>query len=104
MKKLVSILLVILLLFNFILCNNSYASDPDGEKSTSQEVYTEENAAPSNTASAEILEEGTTSQTQGSSQKVQTTSSSYGTAIIGVITGILARIVNVIIVQLDLLM
>lgn len=104
MKKLISIMLVMLLLFNFIFCNGAYAKEADETASHAEEVFMEESAAPSNTAMPELIEEGTVSQTQNSSEKVSTSNLSYGASIVGVITGILARIVNVLVFQIDILM
>lgn len=105
MKKIVSIMLLILLTFNFIFCNNAYADEPDGQKTKMQETYTGENTVEhSDTVEAEILEEGTTSQTQDSPTKVATSALSYGTSIVGAVTGVIARIINVIVLQIDLVM
>ncbi len=104
MKKLVSIMLIILLLFNFILCNNAYAADPGGAKTQAEKTFKEEEAKPSDTATGEIIEEGTVSQKQDSSTKVTTSALSYGASIVGVVTGILARLVNIIVLQVDILM
>ena len=38
MKKLLSITLLILLMFNFIFCNNSYADDPDIGEGKAKEI------------------------------------------------------------------
>lgn len=104
MKKLVSIVLLILLMFNFILCNNAYADDPSGPKTKAEEILTDETVEPSEGITGELIEEGTTSQTQDSATKVTTSALSYGTSIVGVVTGIIARIINVIVLQIDLVM
>lgn len=105
MKKTVSIILFILLTFNFIFCNSAYADDPDGPKSKLDEIYTGSNSVtPSNEITGELIEQGTTSQTQDSATKVTTSALSYGTSIVGTVTGIVARIINVIALQIDLIM
>lgn len=104
MKKLVSIILLILLMFNFILCNNAYADDPDFSQGKAKEILTGEDASPSNTVTADIIEEGETSQTQDSPTKVTTSAISYGTSIVGAVTGVIARLINVVVLQLDILM
>ena len=104
MKKLVSIILLILLMFNFIFANNSYASDPDTSQSTAEQTYKKDEVKPSDTVAGELIEEGTVSQKQDSSTKVATTTMSYGASIIGVITGIIARIINIVVLQIDFLM
>lgn len=104
MKKLVSIALLILIMFNFILCNNAYADDPDFGQGKAQEVLAGEESPASNTVTADIIEEGETSQTQDSPTKVTTSAINYGTSIIGAVTGIIARIINIVVLQLDVLM
>ena len=101
MRKLISGVLVVLILFNFTLCNNAYAEEP-GEKSSSSYL---DPAPTSETLDAEVIEEGTVSQKQGSSTKTQMSSSAVGVSAIGMVAGILARIINVLIaLQVDLLM
>ncbi len=106
MKKCISCLLVVLMIFNFIFCNGVYAEPAggaqDGEEKDS--IYTEGNAAPSESVAAEQVEQGTASQTQDSATKVTTTAMSYGASIIGVITGVIARLLNAFIaLQVDLI-
>ncbi len=103
MKKLISIMLVMLLLFNFIFCNGTYAREASSSPTKAEEVMMD-NAPQTNTAGADILENGETSLTQNSSEKVSTSALSYGASIVGVITGILARIINVIVLQIDILL
>lgn len=104
MKKTVSIILFILLTFNFIFCNGAYAtSDPDVPKLKLEEIYTGTNSVtPSNEIAGELIEQGTTSQTQDSATKVTTTALSYGTSIVGTVTGIIARFFNILALQIDL--
>lgn len=104
MKKVVSIILLILLTFNFIFCNNAYAGEPDGPKTKMEQTYTGDEVQSSEGVEGEILEEGTTSQTQDSSTKVSTSMLSYGTSIVGAVTGVIARLINVIVLQIDIIM
>ena len=104
MKKIISIMLVMLLLFNFIFCNGAYAKEAEGTPSRAEEALKGESASQSNTATAEIIEEGTVSRVQNSSEKVVTSALSYGASIVGVVTGILARIINVIVLQIDVIL
>ena len=104
MKKLVSIMLLILLMFNFIFCNNVYAEDPNGKQSQAEKTLMGDEVTPSEGVTGEIIEEGTTSQTQDSPTKVTTSAMSYGASIVGVVTGIVARVVNVIVLQIDIVM
>lgn len=102
MKKVLSGFLVVLIIFNFIFCNSAYATDPTGPETNSSYVQPAPN---SNTAFGEIIEEGTASQTQGGSQKSSLNAGSVGVSGIATVTGILARIFNVLFaIQIDLAM
>ena len=94
MKKVISAMLILLILLNFTLCNNAYATGRGSDDPQTNSAYFG-NATPSNGVAAELVDEGTVSTTQGSASKTETSSNSYGASIIGVVTGILARILNV---------
>ena len=105
MKKVITSLLVFVVLFNFISCRFTvYAGEPDTPDTGGRGLLTG-NSTPSNTIISELIEDGTTPQKQGSSVKTQL---GIGDALmdsaVGMITGILARLVNVFIVQVDVLM
>ena len=103
MKKLLSGFLVILILLNFVLCNGAYAQQggSPNEKPSNKGVMGQ--ASASNTIGAELAEEGTTSKIQGSVAKTTTDALSYGASIIGVVTGLISRLLNVFIAfQIDL--
>lgn len=113
MKKTIALLLVILLMFNFIFVNSAYAiNDPlSGDNSTGaqdgdQETSTLNQDAPvSDGAVAELVEQGTVSQTQDAGTKVTAGVSGFMLSVVGALTGILARIVNVFFaLQIDLLL
>lgn len=106
MKKIITSLLVVVLLFNFIFsANYSFVLANDPDKSSSQnKTGLESEAKPSDTLAAELNEDGTVSKSQGSATKTALDLGSFGTSAIGMITGILARIVNIFIVQIDVLM
>ncbi len=104
MKKLLSITLLILLMFNFIFCNNAYADDPDFGEGKAKEILAGEESPGSDTVAADIIEDGETSQTQDSPTKITTSALSYGTSIVGTVTGVIARIINIVVLQLDILM
>lgn len=102
MKKLVTSLLLVVLLFNFIFSQcGVYASDPDVGVQNS--TYFQQ-VQPSNTIFPEIIEEGTVSRTQDSNNKTKLTLGSFGISTLGMLSGILARIVNIFIVQIDFIM
>ncbi len=106
MKKCISCLLVVLMIFNFIFCNGVYA-EPSGTATDSEETdHPLGGSAPiSNKVLGDLIEEGEVSQTQDSETKVATNALSFGTSIIGFITGILARLINVAIaLQIDLIL
>lgn len=103
MKKTIALLLVILLMFNFIFANGAYASQPDGDQGDRMPLT--QNVAPSNSLMAELTESGTASQTQDNATKVTLSFGSVGASIIGFITGIIARLLNVFIaLQVDIIM
>ena len=99
--KLISGFLIVLIILNFMFCNGAYA-DPTGDQIKSPYLN---GTKKSNTLDAEIIEQGTVSRSQGSSSKTELSSTATGNSAIGMIAGILARIVNVLIaLQVDLLM
>lgn len=101
MKKIVTSLLIVVLLFNFICCRSVVYADPD----TPQEdnPYTD-SASPSNEGPTELIESGTASQKQGSSTKVTLGVGNAFATGVGMITGIVARLINIFIIQIDFLM
>lgn len=104
MKKIITSLLIVVLLFNFIFCTNySYVLADDDDTAGQDSTYTDP-APISDTLSAELNEDGTVSTTQGAGTKAALGLGSFGVSAIGMLTGILARIVNIFIVQIDVLM
>lgn len=105
MKKIISVILIILLALNFIFFNTAYA-EADGARTKMQNTYTGTNTVSvGNTAEADILESGETTQKQGDeSNKVSTSIASYGTSILGAVTGVIARVINILVFQIDLVM
>ncbi len=94
MKKIVTSLLIVVLLFNFICCRNVVYADPDTEETNS--TYTDP-ASPSNEAASGLLEDG----------ELGGDSFGLGDAVgslIGTVTGIVARIINIFAVQIDVLL
>ena len=104
MKKVISAFLIMLMLLNFTLCNDAYAAGAGADEPQTNSAYFEPSPA-SNEKLPELVEDGTTSTTQGSKSKTSTSDGSYGASILGVVTGILARIFNIFIaLQIDLIM
>lgn len=101
MKKIVTSLLIVVLLFNFICCKNFVYADPD--QSATNSTYTE-SAPLSNEATSEILESGTVSQKQGTATKVTLGLGNAFATGVGMVTGIVARLINIFVVQLDVIM
>lgn len=101
MKKTITYLIIVILLFNFILCNHSYASSPDTEKHDS--AY-ESQANTSNTVVADIVEEGAVERKQDAGTKTTLSLGSFGLSAVGMVTGILARLINVFVVQIDFIL
>lgn len=94
MKKIVTSLLIVALLFNFICCKNVVYAEPDTGETNS--TYTEP-ASPSNESTADLLEKG---ELGGDSFGV---GDAFATGI-GMVTGIVARLINIFAVQIDVLM
>lgn len=94
MKKIVTSLLIVVLLFNFICCRNVVYAEPDtGEKNS---TYTEP-ASPNNEATGQLLEDG----------ELGGDSFGLGDAVgslVGTVTGIVARLINIFAVQIDVLL
>lgn len=101
MKKTITYLIIVILLFNFILCNHSYASSPDTEKHDS--AYKSQ-ANTSNTVVADIVEEGAVERKQDAGTKTTLSLGSFGLSAVGMVTGILARLINVFAVQIDFIL
>lgn len=102
MKKIITSSIIFVLLFNFIFCNNCvYAEDPDSEESDS--TYTE-SAPVSDGAAGEILESGTVSQKQGSSSKQSLGMGDIGVSALGMVTGLIALLIDILIIQVDVVL
>ena len=97
MKKIVTSLLIVVLLFNFICCKNFvYAGSPDTTKA--EHTYTDSGSGQiGNEAVGSLLEDG----------ELGGDSFGFGdavTSLVGTVTGIVARLINVFAVQIDVLM
>lgn len=101
MKKIITSLLIVVLLFNFIFCKSYVYADPDTKKKNS--AY-EGDAPVSNTGMADIIESGTASQKQGSATKSTIDMGSLGLSAVGMVTGIVARLINIFVIQIDVLL
>ena len=109
MKKIITSLLVFVLLFNFIFCNYTvYAGEPNIPETPGKGVYTEQNAALSNGVIPELIESGTVSQRQNTGDKISmfllTSSGIQIASSIGMITGLVARLFNLFLIQADVVM
>lgn len=103
MKKIITWSIILVMLFNFIFCNIPvYAEDPDGEESKDS-AYTEP-APVSNTVGTDLLTSGSVSQKQGSTSKTTVSLGSIGVSAIGMVTGILALLIDILVVQVDAIM
>ncbi|MBQ7409996.1 MAG: hypothetical protein IJW20_01265 [Clostridia bacterium] len=106
MKKIISSVLIIVLLFNFIFCKNfvyAEGTDPDQDEQSAENPYDQE-AQTSNTVVSDLIESGAVSQTQGSATKKTLDWGSAGVSAIGQVLGLLARLINIFIVQVDVIM
>ncbi len=107
-KKIISILLVITITINFILISPCRAweaeSDADSrEKNSTYEDKIGGDDGPGDVGKG-IIGEGETETSEGSGEKKSTAASAYGTSIMGFILGIISRIINVFVLQIDLML
>lgn len=100
MKKLVTSMLLIVLLFNFIFLNSSYGA---AEDNADDSVLAQE-AKPSDGMMKSILEEGTAAHKQDDSIKTTLSFANFGSSIVGFVLGILSRLFNAVIaLELDII-
>lgn len=95
MKKVVIVLLLIQIIFNFIFLNSSFAGNLDSSLSKSS-LTKEDGGVPSDEIGTDIPE-GEAAQTQGANVKTSLSFASFGNSAVGYVVGILARLVNVLI-------
>ena len=94
MKKVLTSILIVLLMFNFIFYNRSLASEPDKPEKSGGLLG---EAQPSETIETNLLEDGT----DGTNS---TKAESYGTSKVGSIMGTLCRFLDFCAIQVDLIM
>ena len=99
MKKILNIFLIVVIIFNFIFCNNAYASGTGSEITSGLEQKANV------TAIETILEEGEAPTTNNSSSTASLNSQSAGVSGVATVTAVLARLLNVAFaLQIDLAM
>ena len=104
MKKIISSVLVFVLLFNFIFGNQIvYASGIDQDSPESTSTY-DQQAQTSNTVVSDLLESGAVSRSNGLATKTTLLLGGGFIYFIAQVTGLIARFVNAIIVQIDLVL
>ena len=107
-KRIISCFLLITIMLNFIFLSPCHAagSDPDTREKTGAylDPIAEEGKENTTSIGETILGPGTSSTTNGSSEQVSNSSSQKGPSMNGFLVGILARIVNVIVVQIDIML
>lgn len=104
MKKIISSVLIIVLLFNFIFCNNfAYASGIEQDIPEEDNAYDQE-AQTSNTVVSDLIESGAVSRSQGAATKVTLGLGGAFGSLLAQVTGLIARFLNVFIVLIDLTM
>lgn len=94
MKKVLTSILIILLMFNFICCNISFSKEANGKE---DDKGLNGPAMPSNEIETNLLESGT----DGSNS---TKAESYGTSKVASIIGAFCRFIDFCVLQLDLIM
>ena len=101
MKKLITSLLLIVLLFNFIFLNSSYGAAEDEDAGDS--VLAQE-APPSDGMMDSILDDGTAAHKQDDTIKTTLSFSNFGSSIVGFVLGLLSRLFNAVIaLELDII-
>lgn len=95
MKKVLTSILIILLMFNFIFCNASFATDEPDKEETDRGLMGE--AQPSDDLEANLMENGTDG-------TYSTKAETYGTSKTGAIIGTVCRFIDFCVIQLDLIM
>lgn len=104
MKKIISSVLIVVLLFNFICSKNFvFAEGLDQDSAESTSTY-DQQAQTSNTVVSDLLESGAVSRSQGAATKTTITLGGGLVSAIAQVTGLIARFLNAIIVQIDLVM
>ena len=100
MKKTVVLILLILIIFNFIFLNQSYAGAEDYQNNP----LTKPSDGTSDTIVDDTIDGGVAAQTNGSSVKTSLSFDSFGTSSVGFIIGLITRLLNVaLVIPLDLL-
>ncbi len=101
MKKTITYLLIVLIIFNFIFCKYNVYADPDSN--AKQQGIDKQGATPNDTVAADIIEGGQASTKQDSGTKATLSLGSAGLSAVGAVTGLLARIVNIFVIQIDIM-
>ena len=106
-KRFISCFLLITIMLNFIFLSpcHSAGSDPDfrdTKTALEAEAFSEDEGNPDFLSS--ILDAGDTEDPGGGSRRVSTSPSQRGPSINGFIVGVLARVINVFVLQIDLML
>ncbi len=102
-KRFISVLLVITITINFIFVSVSHAEPSNRETNSTYMDPVGGEDGPGNVGK-EIIGEGETETSENSGETKSTSSTAYGTSIMGFILGIISRIINVFVLQIDLLL
>ena len=101
MRKFISCVLILLMIFNFTFCNCAYAST-DTEEERYKDPYKEKADMDDSTAT-EIIQGDNVDQSSSGSKKSSFSAGDIPVSMIGMVVGILARLVNILIaLQVDL--
>ena len=107
-KRIISCFLLITIMLNFILISPCRAegTDPDTrQKSTPyKDPLWEEGKEDEVTIGDSLIDKGTAQKSETSSDTVSTSASSYGVSIMGFLVGIISRVINVFVLQIDLML
>lgn len=107
-KRFISCFLLITIMLNFIFIGPSHAAGLDPDKRQQVGPYfdpvEEEGHEDTSKIGSSIIGQGESATTNNSNEKVSNSASQKGESIMGFLVGILARIINVFVLQIDLML
>ena len=107
-KKFLCILLAFLIIFNFIFVNKAYCDNnpyDTGGSTAARDSGLMDSLDPNSSIGSSLIEGGTVESKTGAGDRVAAAAGNFGISVIGFITGIFARVIDVLIAfQVDLLL
>ena len=105
-KRFISCFLLITIMLNFIFIGPCQAKEPSEREKSSPytDPLVEEGKEDESTIGDSILDQGTVKRSENSNETVSTSSTSFGVSIMGFLVGIISRVINVFVIQIDLML